>query len=233
MTDVSRSPGVDRRLPARSRARGVPKRVRQEHTAPRWLRSPAGVSWRLLVVLAMVALIFFARRIQLLFIAVFLAFVFTAVLRPTVDFLGALGCRGDSPPRWRSSGGSSSSSGCSRTCALDRQPVGRLTKQFQRRAVGRIGDFLTDGSLPFDITNEQIRRVDQHRSEVVGRAAWRARRRPGRVRWSRCSRPWRWPGVHGSPGPRTRDVDLRSQPATTRLRESWMTAGGGGWGAAR
>ena len=59
-----------------------------EHTAPRWLRNSAGVSWRLLVVIAMVALIFYVTgRVQLLFVAVFLAFVFTAVLRPVVDFL--------------------------------------------------------------------------------------------------------------------------------------------------
>jgi len=46
----------------------------------------AGVSWRLLVVVAAVALVFYATsRVQLLFIALFLALVFTAVLRPAVE----------------------------------------------------------------------------------------------------------------------------------------------------
>ncbi|MFI2751859.1 AI-2E family transporter [Cellulomonas sp. P22] len=57
-------------------------------TAPRWLMKMAGVSWRLLVVVATIALIFYATsRVLLLFVAVFLALVFTAVLRPAVDAL--------------------------------------------------------------------------------------------------------------------------------------------------
>ena len=84
-----------------------------EHTAPRWLRGAAGVSWRLLVVIAMVALIFYATsRVQLLFVAVFLAFVFTAVLRPVVDFLARWMPRGLATALAHPRRASSSSSGC-------------------------------------------------------------------------------------------------------------------------
>lgn len=59
-----------------------------ENNAPHWLRAMAGVSWRLLVVVAAIALVFYATsRVQLLFIAVFIALVFTAVLRPVVEYL--------------------------------------------------------------------------------------------------------------------------------------------------
>ena len=57
-------------------------------TAPRWLQVAAGWSWRILIVLLAVALVFWATtKVLLVFIAVFLALVFTAVLRPLVNFL--------------------------------------------------------------------------------------------------------------------------------------------------
>ncbi len=57
-------------------------------TAPRWLRVAAGWSWRILIVLLAVALVFWATsRVLLVFVAVFLALVFTAVLRPLVNLL--------------------------------------------------------------------------------------------------------------------------------------------------
>ena len=80
-------------------SRGGPVRVRRlpenhlriEDTgdgAPRWMRKAAGVSWRLLVILAVVVVLVYATaRIQLVFVAVFLALVFTSVLRPLVNLL--------------------------------------------------------------------------------------------------------------------------------------------------
>jgi len=48
----------------------------------------AGWSWRVLVVVAAVSLVFWSTsKVLLLFIALFLAMVFTSVLRPVVDFL--------------------------------------------------------------------------------------------------------------------------------------------------
>lgn len=69
-------------------ARRNPSVIGYEQTAPQWLRTVAGWSWRVLVVIAAVALVFWATsRVLLLFIAVFLALVFTAVLRPLVNLL--------------------------------------------------------------------------------------------------------------------------------------------------
>lgn len=67
-------------------ARRNPNVVGYEETAPHWLRVVAGWSWRTLVVVAAVALVFWAMtRILMVFVAVFLALVFTAVLRPLVN----------------------------------------------------------------------------------------------------------------------------------------------------
>ena len=69
-------------------ARRNPSVLGHEEDAPRWLRSAAGWSWRLIVVAAAVGLITYATiRVQLVFVAVFLALVFTAVLRPLVNLL--------------------------------------------------------------------------------------------------------------------------------------------------
>lgn len=67
-------------------ARRNPNVIGYEETAPHWLRVVAGWSWRTLVVVAAVALVFWATtRILMVFVAVFLALVFTAVLRPLVN----------------------------------------------------------------------------------------------------------------------------------------------------
>lgn len=76
-------------------ARRNPSVVGFEQTAPQWLRVMAGWSWRVLVLVAAIALVFWATsRVLLLFIAVFLALVFTAVLRPVVDYLDRFMPRG-------------------------------------------------------------------------------------------------------------------------------------------
>lgn len=76
-------------------ARRNPSALGYEETAPQWLRTVAGWSWRILVVIAAVALVFWATsRVLLLFIAVFLALVFTAVLRPLVNVLERVMPRG-------------------------------------------------------------------------------------------------------------------------------------------
>lgn len=54
---------------------------------PDWLRTSAGWSWRLIVLMAGIALVFWAvTQVRLVFVAVFLALVFTAVLNPLTDF---------------------------------------------------------------------------------------------------------------------------------------------------
>jgi predicted PurR-regulated permease PerM len=54
---------------------------------PAWLRTSAGWSWRLIVLAAGIALVFWAvTQVLIVFVAVFLALVFTAVLNPLTDF---------------------------------------------------------------------------------------------------------------------------------------------------
>lgn len=54
---------------------------------PAWLRTSAGWSWRLIAVVAAVALVFYATaQVRIVFVAVFLALVLTSVLRPVADW---------------------------------------------------------------------------------------------------------------------------------------------------
>jgi predicted PurR-regulated permease PerM len=80
-------------------ARRNPTVVGYDETAPHWLRTAAGWSWRLIVVVLAVGLVFWGTsRVLLLFIAVFLALVFTAVLRPLVNVLSRVMPRGLATP---------------------------------------------------------------------------------------------------------------------------------------
>lgn len=68
-------------------ARANPSVVGVTESVPAWLRSSAGWSWRLIVLTAAVALVFWATaQVQLVFIAVFLGLVLTSVLSPIADF---------------------------------------------------------------------------------------------------------------------------------------------------
>ena len=70
-----------------------------EEETPQWLRTAAGWSWRLIVVVIAVGMVAYAtNRILLVFIAVFLALVFTAVLRPLVNLLSRWIPRGVATP---------------------------------------------------------------------------------------------------------------------------------------
>ncbi|MDQ0374879.1 AI-2E family transporter [Cellulomonas humilata] len=236
MTDASSSTG---RSPASQTARRVaggrrnPSVYGNEHTAPRWLRGAAGVSWRLLVVIAMVGLIFYATsRVQLLFVAVFLAFVFTAVLRPAVEYLARWVPRGLATA-FALLGGIVFFLGLLTYVGYSiANQWADLTEQFSD-GIGQITDFLTDGSLPFSITNEQIAEwisngqkwVQEHAGDLAGQAAAGA----GSVVevftalalaifctvffLARGREMWTW--------------FLNQLPS--RVRESWKVAGGAGW----
>lgn len=57
-----------------------------EPAPPPWLRTSAGWSWRLIVLVAGIALVFWAvTQVLIVFVAVFLGLVFTAVLNPLTD----------------------------------------------------------------------------------------------------------------------------------------------------
>ncbi len=210
-----------------------PHVVGSDETAPRWLRRAAGVSWRLLVVVAAVVLVFYATsRVQLLFVAVFLALVFTAVLRPLVDVMSRVMPRGLATALALLGGilffvGMLTYVGYSiATQWTD------LTRQFET-GIEQITDFLESGALPFTITNDQIVEwidngvawVREHSGDIASQAAASA----GSVVeaftalalaifctvffLARGSQMWTW--------------FLNQLPM--RVRESWVTAGGAGW----
>ncbi len=239
-TGTERSPTSTRHLatasPAARRVAGArrnPSVVGFEQTAPHWLRVLAGMSWRLLVVVAAIVVVFYATsRVQLVFIAVFIALVFTAVLRPLVDVLSRVMPRGLATALALLLG----------VLVL----VGMLTyvgysvagqwESLSRQFADGIDDiiaFLEDGPLPVTITNDQINDwinegrdwVVQHGGEVASQAAASA----GSVVQvfgalalatfcsvfflARGREMWIW--------------FLNQLPA--RVRETWQTAAGAGW----
>ncbi len=174
-TGTERLPATTRHLatasPAARRVAGArrnPSVVGYEQTAPHWLRVLAGMSWRLLVVVAAVVIVFYATsRVQLVFIAVFIALVFTAVLRPLVDVLSRVMPRGLSTALALLLG----------VLVL----VGMLTyvgysvagqwESLSRQFADGIDDIialLENGPLPVTITNDQINDwIDEGRDWVV------------------------------------------------------------------
>lgn len=62
---------------------------------PRWMRTAGGYAWRIIAIVVVVGMVVFATaRIQLVFVAVFLAFVLSSVLRPYVNWLSRVMPRG-------------------------------------------------------------------------------------------------------------------------------------------
>ncbi|MBO3087005.1 AI-2E family transporter [Cellulomonas dongxiuzhuiae] len=234
VSDTRSSPG-----PTSAAARKVaggrrnPAVVGRDDTAPRWLRRSAGVSWRLLVVLAAVVVVFYATsRVTLLFIAVFLALVFTAVLRPLVELMSRVMPRGLATALSLLAGilffvGLLTYVGYSIATQWN-----DLSRQFAT-GIEQITDFLESGTLPFTITNEQIaewidnavRWIQDHAGDLAGEVAASA----GTVVegftalalavfctiffLARGTQMWTW--------------FLNQLPA--RARGTWMTAGGAGW----
>ena len=214
-------------------ARRNPSVVGVEQTAPHWLRVLAGMSWRLLVVVAAIVLVFYATsRVQLVFIAVFIALVFTAVLRPLVDVLSRVMPRGLATALALLLG----------VLVL----VGMLTyvgysvagqwESLSRQFADGIDDIialLEDGPLPITITNDQINLwINEGRDWVVehgGQLASQAAASAGSVVQvfgalalatfcsvfflARGREMWVW--------------FLNQLPA--RMRDTWQTAAGAGW----
>ena len=80
-------------------ARRNPSVVGVDEEVPRWLRTTAGLSWRLIVIVIAVGIVIYAtNKVLILFVAVFLALVFTAVLRPLVNALSRVMPRGLATP---------------------------------------------------------------------------------------------------------------------------------------
>jgi len=204
-----------------------------EHDAPRWLRSLAGTAWRLIVVVVAVGLVFYATaQVKLLFIAVFLALVFTAVLRPLVDWFAKLLPRFVATALAMLAGflffaGLLTYVGYSVANEWE-----DLSERFSD-GLTQITDFLESGRLPFRITSEQIagwindaqQWVQDHAGDLAGQAAASA----GSVVevitalalaifctvffLARGREMWTW--------------FLNQLPE--RFRDGWVTAGGAGW----
>lgn len=237
MSDASG--GAGRRTPDTPSVRTVagarrnPSVYGNEHDAPHWLRSAAGVSWRLLVVALAVVVVFTAVwHVQLLLIAVFIALVISAVLRPAVEWLAK---------------------GMPRFAATAIALIGAivfflglltwvgysvasqwtdLSAQFTD-GIKQITDFLESGKLPFTVTSDQVAQwidtarewVQSHSGEIASAAASRT----GSVVevfttlalalfcavffLARGADMWTW--------------FLNQLPA--RARDTWKTAGGAGW----
>ncbi len=200
---------------------------------PRWLRTSAGVTWRLLVLLAGIALVFFATaQVQLLFVAVFIAFVFTAVLRPVVEFYGRVMPRPLATALGLLSGFLVLAGMVFYVGYSVANQWQALSRQFGD-GIDQIVDFLEHGPLPVSITSEQIAEwidngrewVQQHAGDLAGQAAESA----GSVVevftalalsvfcaiffLARGQEMWTW--------------FVNQLPASAR--ETWKTAGGAGW----
>ena len=204
-----------------------------EQTAPQWLRSLAGISWRLIIVVIAVCIVFYAVwHVLLLFVALFLACVFTAVLRPLVDWYGKIMPRGLATGLGLLTGivfflGLLTYVGYSIVDQWD-----DLSKQFST-GITQITDFLESGKLPFTITNDQIVKwIDsgqQWLQDHAGELATQAASRAGSVVeiftalalaifctvffLARGKEMWTW--------------FLNQLPQ--RARETWQVAGGAGW----
>lgn len=205
----------------------------QDQTAPYWLRTMAGISWRLLVVVAAIALVFYATsRVQLLFIALFIGLVFTAVLRPVVEFLSRFMPRGIATALSMLLGIAVFAGMLTYVAVSVAGQWVNLANQFGS-GIEDIKDFLIEGPLPFAITTDQINQwiidgqawLTEHGGELAGRAAEGA----GSVVevfaalalatfctvffLARGGQMWTW--------------FLNQLPS--RIRETWQTSAGAGW----
>ena len=204
-----------------------------DHTAPKWLRNMAGVSWRLIVVVFAISLVFFAVwHVVLVFVALFLACVFTAVLRPLVEFFAKV------MPRPAATG-LAILTGIMFFLGLLTYVGFSIANQWSDLSdkfdtgIKQVTDFLESGKLPFKITSTQIADwidsgqewLQSHSGELASQAASRA----GSVVevftalalavfctiffLARGQEMWTW--------------FLNQLPA--RSRETWKIVGGAGW----
>lgn len=214
-------------------ARRNPSVVGYGETVPSWLRTAAGWSWRLLLVVAAVALIFFATaQVQIVFVAVFLALVITSVLRPVTDFYARVMPRGLAVAL-------AILSAFLLIAGLLTYIISSVAGQWERLAgefsdgIEEIFEFLENGPLPVTITADDVNGwiengrqwITEHGGDIASQAAASA----GSVFeafaaialaifctvffLARGMDMWTW--------------FLNQLP--TRSRESWKVAGGVGW----
>jgi predicted PurR-regulated permease PerM len=98
VVDLSVPAALASRPPAPSRAKSglrprqipgpSPRPADGADGVPRWMRTAGGYAWRIIAIVVVVGMVVYATaRVQLVFVAVFLALVLTSVLRPFVNRL--------------------------------------------------------------------------------------------------------------------------------------------------
>lgn len=148
---------------------------------PLWLRTSAGWSWRSLLLVLVVALVFWSTsQVKLLFIAVFIALVFTAVLRPLVDLYAKIMPRGLAT-------GLGLLTAVLFVAGLLTYVISSVAGQWSSLqdkfsdGIEQIFDFFEDGPLPFKFTyddfsewlNTATEWVQNHAGSIAGEAASR------------------------------------------------------------
>lgn len=204
-----------------------------QESVPIWLKSSAGWAWRLIIVAFAIGLVVFATsRVQLVFIALFVALVFSAVLRPVVNIYGKI------MPRALATA-LALLSGILVVGGLLAYVVASVAGQWQKLSdqfatgTDQIFEFLENGPLPFTITVDDMRGwfedgqqwVQDHAGDIAGTAFEQA----GTVVevftalalavfctiffLARGDSMWSW--------------FLNQLPS--RLRDTWKVVGGAGW----
>ena len=208
--------------------------VPQSHDpVPGWLRTAAEWSWRLILVTGAILLIFIATaKVQLVFVALFVALVFTAVLRPLVVLFARVMPRSLATALGMLTGFLVVGGLVAYVVASVAGQWQSLSDQFAS-GTARIFDFLEDGPLPIEITTDDLHGwvedgqqwVQQHAGDIAGTAFEQV----GTVvkvfstialaifctvfLLARGENMWTW--------------FLNQLPAGTR--ETWQVAGGAGW----
>ncbi|MEP7763195.1 AI-2E family transporter [Sanguibacter sp. 25GB23B1] len=151
----------------------------ESHDAvPGWLRTAAAWSWRLLLVAAAILLIFIATsRVQIVFVALFIALVFTAVLRPLVGLFARVMPRSLATALGMFAGLLVVGGLVTYVIASVAGQWQSLSDQFAS-GTDQIFEFLEDGPLPFTITTDDFHGwveegqewVQQHAGDIAGTA---------------------------------------------------------------
>ncbi len=214
-------------------ARRNPSVVGVDDSVPTWLRTSAGWSWRILLLVAAVGLVFYATaQVQIVFIAVFLALVISSVLNPVTDWYAKIMPRGLAT-------GLALLSAFLVLGGLLTYVVTSVAGQWESLAgqfntgIEKIFDFLEHGPLPVTITSDDVdtwiengrKWITEHGGDIASQAAASA----GSVFeafavlalaifctvffLARGKDMWTW--------------FLNQLPA--RSRETWTLAGGAGW----
>ncbi|MBD7981819.1 AI-2E family transporter [Oerskovia sp. Sa2CUA9] len=214
-------------------ARRNPSVVGYDDTVPSWLRTSAGWSWRLLLLIAGIGVIFYATaQVQIVFIAVFLALVITSVLRPVTDWYAKIMPRGLATALALLSAFLVLGGLLTYVITSVAGQWDKLAGQFNT-GIEKIFDFLEHGPLPVTITSDDVdtwiengrKWITEHGGDIASQAAASA----GSVFeafavlalaifctiffLARGKDMWTW--------------FLNQLPA--RSRETWTVAGGAGW----